>query len=399
MKRIVSILLAVLIFISALSCIAYAQDNENIPWIFVHGMNGYGENSSKNDKTPYWGKNENDLMTYLRSEGYDVYAPSIGPVSSCWDRACELYAQLTGTVVDYGAAHSEKYGHNRYGRDYTGQATMGKEWDLDSKINLIAHSLGGPTTRIFVSLISYGNTEELAATGEDTSPLFKGGHSDSINAVVTLAGPHNGTHLTDFALGTNLVPFAVCVVALFAPKTVNDFFMLEQFNIVGKNGITNIKNALNFAKEDNCGTDITLKGAAAINENYPLPETALYVTSSASITKEGLFGHQIGMPADGVYSLSAELISLTARKDYDGFVPGKEWEANDGLVPVISARYPLNGNIGYVEYNEGDELQRGVWTALPTIVGTHSYYTGGFGGSDDYFDFYDSIFELVVTNS
>ena len=39
-------------------------------------------------------------------------------MGSAWDRTCELYAQLTGTRVDYGKAHAEKYGHARYGRTY-----------------------------------------------------------------------------------------------------------------------------------------------------------------------------------------------------------------------------------------------------------------------------------------
>ncbi|MDD7534311.1 MAG: hypothetical protein SPK18_10350 [Treponema sp.] len=36
-----------------------------------------------------------------------------------WDKACELYAQLTGLVTDYGVEHFARCGHLRYGRaDY-----------------------------------------------------------------------------------------------------------------------------------------------------------------------------------------------------------------------------------------------------------------------------------------
>ena len=35
-----------------------------------------------------------------------------------WDRACELYARLTGTTVDYGIAHSAEKGHDRFGITY-----------------------------------------------------------------------------------------------------------------------------------------------------------------------------------------------------------------------------------------------------------------------------------------
>ena len=51
----------------------------------------------------------------LNEKGIEAYAPAVGPLSSAWDRACELYAQLMGTRVDYGEAHSKMHGHNRYG--------------------------------------------------------------------------------------------------------------------------------------------------------------------------------------------------------------------------------------------------------------------------------------------
>jgi len=35
-----------------------------------------------------------------------AYAASVAPNGSAWDRACELYAQLSGTRVDYGKAHT-----------------------------------------------------------------------------------------------------------------------------------------------------------------------------------------------------------------------------------------------------------------------------------------------------
>ena len=43
-----------------------------------------------------------DLIAFLRKKGFDCYAASVAPYGSAWDRACELYAQLSGTEVDYG---------------------------------------------------------------------------------------------------------------------------------------------------------------------------------------------------------------------------------------------------------------------------------------------------------
>lgn len=75
---------------------------ERYPTVYVHGLMGWGTRDQIYAVTPYWGLTS-DLMPYLTSKGYESYAASVGPLSSAWDRACELYAQLTGTTVDYGA--------------------------------------------------------------------------------------------------------------------------------------------------------------------------------------------------------------------------------------------------------------------------------------------------------
>ena len=48
-----------------------------------------------------------DIQEDLKRNGYTVHTAAVGPVSSNWDRACELYAQINGGTVDYGAAHAE----------------------------------------------------------------------------------------------------------------------------------------------------------------------------------------------------------------------------------------------------------------------------------------------------
>ena len=94
------------------------QPQTDTPCVFVHGLGGWGNYDTVNEVAPYWGMTTGSLLAYLESEGYDCYAASVGPISSAWDRACELYAQLTGTTVDYGAAHSAAHNHDRYGKTY-----------------------------------------------------------------------------------------------------------------------------------------------------------------------------------------------------------------------------------------------------------------------------------------
>ncbi len=71
------------------------------PLIFVYGMFGWGENEGINKLFPYWGTTTGSLTEYLTSNEIECYAASVGPMSSAWDQACELYAQLTGIRIDY----------------------------------------------------------------------------------------------------------------------------------------------------------------------------------------------------------------------------------------------------------------------------------------------------------
>lgn len=81
------------------------------PYVFVHGMMGWGEDKKLYKVLPYWGMVTGSLTKRMRAEGYEVYTPSVSPLGSAWDRACELYANLTGGTVDYGVAHSKEKGH------------------------------------------------------------------------------------------------------------------------------------------------------------------------------------------------------------------------------------------------------------------------------------------------
>ena len=150
-KRLLSLMLAVLLLCSLMPVAASAEKanpEDDYPFVFVHGLMGWGDRSMLDPIMPYWGLTTGNLMKYLNSKGYESYAAQVGPLSGAWDRACELYAQLTGTTVDYGAAHSAAKGHDRYGITYDKPLFEG--WSAQKKINLIGHSFGGATTRLFL---------------------------------------------------------------------------------------------------------------------------------------------------------------------------------------------------------------------------------------------------------
>jgi hypothetical protein len=51
----------------------------------------------------YWGGIK-DIPSLLMKRGYTVIVTPIAPISSNWERACELYAQLT--AKKYASNHS-----------------------------------------------------------------------------------------------------------------------------------------------------------------------------------------------------------------------------------------------------------------------------------------------------
>ena len=103
-------------------------DHKNqYPVILVPGVASYGEGAS--------------AARVAKSMGLECRLVSFGLVSGIWDRACELYAQIFGGRVDYGEAHSKKYGHSRFGKFYSGMTAKDPE-----KINIIAYGFGAPAT-------------------------------------------------------------------------------------------------------------------------------------------------------------------------------------------------------------------------------------------------------------
>src|SRR5882762_6112625 len=73
------------------------------PTVLVHGMCGWGRDEIFGQRFRYWGGPKGDVQEYLKSKGYETFTGSMGPLSSNWDRACELFYFLKGGVVDYGA--------------------------------------------------------------------------------------------------------------------------------------------------------------------------------------------------------------------------------------------------------------------------------------------------------
>lgn len=353
MAKIISIPLAIIMLIFPFfKADAPEVDKEewttNYDYVWVHGLMGWGSYDFYYNIFPYWGVLNGNMLRQLNREGYNCYAASVDGTASAWDRACELYAQLTGTRVDYGQAHSERCGHDRYGEDFTGRALI-DEFDSENKINLLGHSFGGATIRVFASLMAVGSEEEMQASPDDVSPLFTGGKEDWIYSMTALAAPHNGTS----AYGS----------------------MSQDI--------------------DSAAYDMYIDNALEMNKTIHTSADTYYFSIACSATNRN---------DDGTYSADSKLMEAMFRSSADemgrytgktegGFEIDETWLENDGLVNTVSALAPSSAPSA--EFNP-DEITKGVWYIMPVYRGDHMSLQGGFSMvNSDVFGYYVNHLDMI----
>ncbi|MDR2525004.1 MAG: hypothetical protein LBC83_02245 [Oscillospiraceae bacterium] len=362
--------------------------------VFVAGLLGFGETTAVNFTVPYWGTVNGNIQETLEREGFPSYAASCGPLSSAWDRACELYAQLAGGTVDYGEAHAAKYGHARYGRTYE---PLFEGWSTAQPVNLIGHSFGGPTIDLFTQLCAAGSAEERAATTDGTlSPFFQGGLVDRIHSVTTLASPHNGTTAdvviqNEGEAGDFLGALSIFAALGNAPGWLNGIYdvQLEHWGLSvppGEGGgamPTKAQIQAFAASGDNALYDLSIPGANALNAFIQTQPGVYYFSYSASVT------NAVHLPAgegylppmqelrDPVLAYFGTQMGLQMGKATGQTMGGDPlWLQNDGAVPVASAMYPAGEpHVSFLQAN--GNYNPGVWHVMPTIYNAdHAYFCG-----------------------
>lgn len=372
----------------------------NDPLVFVHGLFGWGSDEGIDKKIPYWGATTGNLMEFLANQGAECYAASVGPVSSAWDRACELYARLTGTTVDYGKAHSEKYGHNRFGRTY--EAPLLDGWSQERKIHLIGHSFGGTTVRLFSHLLAFGDKDEQEATPEaELSPLFRGGNGDLIQSITTICAPHNGSVVFHLLKKYKMMPLIKTVTYNYVglagrSKMQGDFvdFHLEQYGLSDTPGKEDAL-PLGRAKRkfvnntDNQEYDLSPAGARELNAYMEINPNCYSFSYAYNSVVEGKVRHPKNTDFFFMKATSGMIIA-------DNFLFRQKREKddvmNDGLVEISSALHP--DDEPFTDYDE-NKLEKGVWNVFPVREGDHGTPIGLFADVEKTHEFYMDILSIL----
>lgn len=349
------------------------SDGNNYPIVLVHGLGGFGRDEF-GGIIKMWG-GIHDIEKDLRNKGYTVYTAAVGPVSSNWDRAVELYYQIKGGTVDYGEAHANEFGHNRYGRTFPGLYPDWGEINPDTgkpnKVHLIGHSMGGQTIRTLAQLLNEVDERERTS-GNDVSPLFSE-EQPWVHSVLSISTPHDGS--TAAYMINDVIPIVqelVIGAAIFAGNINQDLydFKLDQWGIVKQKNerfsqyVKRIRNSPGWKSIDTANWDLKPEGAYELNRWVKAQPDVYYFSVSNSQTHRSLLtGHHVPDTFMNPFlrPFSRYIGSKTFKKNR--FTIDRTWWENDGLVSVSTMKGPTIGSNDQIIEYDGNP-QTGVWNHL-----------------------------------
>ena len=377
-------LCAGMVLLTACGSSARPQDTvgtSDLQYIFVHGLSGWGSYDKVNRYIPYWGTRNGDLMDYLGEQGYRCYAASVDPIGSAWDRACELYAQLTGSVVDYGAEHSARCHHDRFGADYSDNPLI-PDWNAGGKIVLLGHSFGGATIRLFAEILANGSeTEMQASEGADLSPFFRGGQGDRLHALVTLAAPTNGTTAYDLWDDESFDPESVTI-------PFGDQLMGKLFS-GGRKDSDDPR-----IEDDYASYDMHIDNALALNAAIETRPDVYYFCVPCSASANDGTGNFVPNKGqmEGMFRKTSRYMGAYTGSTVGGVVLDDSWREKDGLVNTISSYAPSGAPA--VTFDSAN-IQPGVWNEMPVFHGDHMSIIGGMMIKTDVRAYYLELLQMI----
>ncbi|GAB3552197.1 esterase EstA [Noviherbaspirillum agri] len=428
-KRAARFLATATVALSAVLSGQSAVAANNDPIVLVHGFLGFGPNELKGTNFKYWG-GFNDIEARMRSYNgsHQVFTASVGPVSSNWDRAVELYYQIKGGCADYGAKRTAQFA--AYGKI---QKPAGKcwatdpnnnpnryplalypQWDAAHPIHFVAHSQGGQTVRTLIQLLENGSPNG----DEGGGALFTGGKVGWIKSATTIATPHNGTTLRNVIF--NWVPNVSEMIGKFVEvaglggSSALYGFDLEQYGLAqgpsesAADFLERTKGAPFWSSNnrDAAHWDLSPDGARELNAWVKTSPNVFYYSMGSMATEKGSFccngtDRIIAPFQSGSYHYARnDMIFFTKPTAGEWVVPSlfvrgmgsytqtdpsrvlidSSWFPNDGVVNTVSMKAPAGQPSRAFD---GNSL-RGTWNYM-------GYY--------DNYDHFDVVGWLVSTSA
>ncbi|GAB9470140.1 hypothetical protein Gpo141_00007393 [Globisporangium polare] len=295
----------------------------------------------------------------------------VGPLSSNWDRACELYAYIKGGTVNYGPNHAKFHNHSVTGRTFPG---LYPQWgDVVNgevqKVHLLGHSFGGNTVRMLAQLLANGTHGAPIQEVPDSHEVFQGGHENWIQSITTISRPNQGA-----SLGS-----ALTVIAFFDAK-------LDQFGIgrraTDESLVAYVKRVMvssifDGSTRDNCLYSLSVDG---VNEEnrwvQTLPGVYYYSYSvQGSFEARNLQFKKIALPQSSMLKLLQPFsLLLGGRYTMDTLGKPESWLTNDGAVntaSMVSSKLSLRGGddavVVVVEHIASEDVIRGREDAVQKV--------------------------------
>ena len=350
------------------------------PIILVHGFMGWGRDEMGSYR--YWG-GKNDIENELTKNGFEVYTSNVGPVSSNWDRAVELFYQIKGGQVDYGRGHSKSFGliQKPKGKVYKG---IYPQWDEANPIHFIGHSTGGQTIRMLDYLLRTSIADERNI--KEKSDLLGNVHNNWIKSITGISAPHNGTTLSDIV--TSGIPFLQDFIAV-AAVAGNSFysFDLDQWGFRRNTKETWGKYFKRIQKHPAWGTkniiswDLSVQGARDLNTLCTAnPDIYYFSFVTSNTVLDSTSGRYIpDKSMSFIIRANSRLMGMKKAYFSDGSETDSTWFENDGIVNKISMYGPTTGSNGQdpiTIYREDELLITGQWYVMGEYQSDHKRFVG-----------------------
>ncbi|KAA2238502.1 lipase [Chitinophaga agrisoli] len=388
---------------------ARTASGERIPIIMVHGLGGIGPDDMLG-LYHYWGGID-DIPKYLTANGYPAFAAKVGPVSSNYDRAVELYYYIKGGYVDYGKFHSAKYGHaQKKAKYYPG---IYPQWDAQHPVHLLGHSMGGITVRKLVTLLEKGDALEQQDPAH--AGLFNGDKTGWVKSVTSISTPHNGATLS-YILLSGYIPFvrqfitaAAALAGGFSGVDNIYDFSLEQWGLERQPGESFgsyanrvAANSALATTEDYSGHDVTPEALLDPAKKDPDSKSVYYFSFTTKASMRGLLTgweyprldmFPILMPVAYPTPILMGIGNYT-RKQPGKIIIDSKWWPNDGAANT----YGMSGPEGSIirEYNAARALEKGVWNHMGVYNGYDHFDIIGIGYLPSVRPFYSNIAKLLA---